>query len=158
VLVGCTWVPLAVAADGHPTGLQVSGQGVSLLNKLHRALACHEKSGELLRSILVDPVDALMARTAKHHEILQAFVAVVLISIVVDIERRVGATASLAVVSGACERVPPSLPPLRLLSVFGAHLLKLRGSCSLSEAGHAALLIVVLQSISVNKGHAVAME
>jgi hypothetical protein len=46
----------------------------------------------------------------------------VLVAIVVDVKRRVAATASLASVSRSRKRLPPPHLPLWLLPVLGSHL------------------------------------
>jgi hypothetical protein len=72
------------------------------------------------------------------------------IAVVMNVKRRVAATARLALVSGSRKRLHPPHLPLWLLPVLGSHLVQLGSPCLLSEASCAALLIVLVQPMRVS--------
>jgi hypothetical protein len=91
-----------------------------------------------------------VARATQHYEILRSLVTISLVAVVMNVKRRVAATARLALVSGSRKRLHPPHLPLWLLPVLGSHLVQLGSPCLLSEASCAALLIVLVQPMRVS--------
>jgi hypothetical protein len=91
-----------------------------------------------------------VARATQHYEILRSLVTISLVAVVMNVKRRVAATARLALVSGSRMRLHPPHLPLWLLPVLGSHLVQLGSPCLLSEASCAALLIVLVQPMRVS--------
>ena len=91
-----------------------------------------------------------MTGAIQHYEILRSLVTMSLVAVVMNVKRRVAATARLALVSGSRKRLHPPHLPLWLLPVLGSHLVQLGSPCLLSEASCAALLVVLVQPMRVS--------